>query len=62
MITYQICVDIIISLEEVIPNMEIIVGVFLASIKTDFPSHPLCWDALARRIWTGVDTATLTGQ
>ena len=41
---------------------KLIVGVFPISIKTDFPSHPLCWDALARRLWTGVDTATLIGR
>ena len=42
--------------------VKLIVTIFLASVRTDFPSHPLCWDALARRLWTGVDTATLTGQ
>jgi len=33
----------------------------LPSIREDFSSHPLCWDALARRPWCGVDRATLTG-
>jgi hypothetical protein len=34
---------------------------FLCSLKRDFPSHPLTWDALARRPWVGVDPTTLKG-
>lgn len=29
------------------------------SLRRDFPSHPLTWNALARRPWIGVDTAAL---
>ena len=33
----------------------------LFSVKTNFPVHPLTWDALARRPWLQAETSSMTG-